>query len=52
MLSCMIVRRHPQDCVVGVDLVTAAEMKIQMASGAIWGWDLRIRNLYNIHYLG
>lgn len=37
MLSCMIVRRHPQACVEGVDLVTAVEMRIQMACSAITG---------------
>lgn len=52
MLSCMIVRRHPRACVECVDLVSAAETRIQMATGAIWGRALRIRNLSYIHYLG
>lgn len=37
MLSCMIVQRHPRASVKGVDLVTAIEMRIQMACGAIRG---------------
>lgn len=40
MLSCMIVQRHSQACVECVDLVSAAEMSIQMATGAIWGSEL------------
>lgn len=43
MLSCMIVPRHPQACVECVDLVSAAETRIQMATVAIWVWALRIR---------
>lgn len=52
MLSCMNVRRHPRARVVGVDLVAAAETRIQMACGAIRGWALRIRNLFYIYYQG